>query len=572
MQIDRLEARIHAGWMGKNIGGTLGGPLEGRMELLDVTGYTQSFVEAVENDDLDLQLVNLHAVEQYGGQVDAVLLGQEWLSHVHFQYDEYGHALTNLRQGLIPPLAGAYNNFFTDCMGAPIRSELWAMLCPGQPDLAAHYAYQDAMVDHAGGEGMYGEVFFAALESLAFVGGDARDLINRALGYLPERSRVRQAVSLLLACHDRGDPWQMARERILERFGGENFTYAPINVAFTLVGLLYERGFTAQMLATVNCGYDTDCTVATLGALLGILHGPDYLDRQWTEPLGERILVSAPITGFDPPATIGELTHRTLAARERLTPPARLTVPGQADWALQTRYLPAGSRDRWDLAVTLAYGEDHPVALPGGEKTVRVTLTNGQSCAQGLRVSLSPPPGFGVSAPAALTLAPGARGEAAFTLRAPAVLPARLPCFLTVERLAGETVWDAQTLPVPLLPPFSWRVDGERVHSATNRLTLSGPATLATTLWAPTDREALLIAVHAGPVVAELDGRPVIASDEATPVIPAYHRADRRKSARVALAAGSHTLTLRTERGGELYVYLVDPKRQYACYTDVRFG
>ena len=92
------------------------------MELLDVTGYTQSFVEAVENDDLDLQLVNLHAVEQYGGQVDAVLLGQEWLSHVHFQYDEYGHALTNLRQGLIPPLAGAYNNFFTDCMGAPIRS------------------------------------------------------------------------------------------------------------------------------------------------------------------------------------------------------------------------------------------------------------------------------------------------------------------------------------------------------------------------------------------------------------------------------------------------------------------
>lgn len=572
MHIDQLEARIHAGWMGKNIGGTLGGPLEGRMELLDVKGYTQSFVEAVENDDLDLQLVNLHAVEQYGGQVDAVLLGQEWLSHVHFQYDEYGHALTNLRRGLIPPLAGSYNNFFTDCMGAPIRSEIWAMLCAGQPDLAAHYAYQDALVDHAGGEGMYGEVFFAVLESLAFVCGDVRALIDRALGYLPESSRVRQAVALLLACHDRGDTWQQARAHILEAFGGENFTYAPINVAFTLVGLLYERGFTAQMLTTVNCGYDTDCTVATLGALLGILHGPDYLDRQWTEPLGERILVSPPITGFDPPATIGELTRRTLAARARLTPPARLTAPRQGDYALQTRTLPAGSRDRWDLAVTLAYGGDHPVVLPGGEKTVGVTLTNGQSCAQQLRVSLLPPEGFGPCAPALVTLAPGARGEAAFTLRAPADLPARMPCALTIERLAGGAVWDAQTLSVPLLRPYSWRVNGELIHSATNRLDLPGPAVLSTTVHAPADREALLIAVHAGPVRAELDGRAVIASGETTPVIPAYHRADPRKSARVALTAGSHTLTLRTERAGELYVYLVDPQKQYACYTDILLG
>ena len=56
--------RVYACWMGKNIGGTLGGPLEGRMELMDIKGYTQQFVGAVENDDLDLQLVNLHCVEQ----------------------------------------------------------------------------------------------------------------------------------------------------------------------------------------------------------------------------------------------------------------------------------------------------------------------------------------------------------------------------------------------------------------------------------------------------------------------------------------------------------------------------
>ena len=54
---DQLRDKIYACWIGKNIGGTLGGPLEGRMELMDIKGYTQQFVGAVENDDLDLSLL-----------------------------------------------------------------------------------------------------------------------------------------------------------------------------------------------------------------------------------------------------------------------------------------------------------------------------------------------------------------------------------------------------------------------------------------------------------------------------------------------------------------------------------
>ena len=103
---EQFRDKVYACWMGKNIGGTLGGPLEGIMELLDIKGYTQEFVTAVENDDLDLQLVNLHCLEQYAGQVTSANLAKEWLSHVHFQFDEYGHALTNMRKGLRPPLSG----------------------------------------------------------------------------------------------------------------------------------------------------------------------------------------------------------------------------------------------------------------------------------------------------------------------------------------------------------------------------------------------------------------------------------------------------------------------------------
>lgn len=116
------------------------------------------------NDDLDLQLVWLHAVEQYGAGLTAKDLGQEWLEHVFFPYDEYGYALTNLRRGINPPVSGWFGNPFTNCMGSPIRSEIWAMLAPGAPAIAARYAWQDAIVDHGCGEGVYGEMFFAAIE------------------------------------------------------------------------------------------------------------------------------------------------------------------------------------------------------------------------------------------------------------------------------------------------------------------------------------------------------------------------------------------------------------------------
>src|SRR5690606_20708292 len=127
--------------------------------LLDLTYYPELPDGPLENDDLDLQLVWLHALEQYGPKLNAWHLGKEWIDHVFFPSDEYGYALTNLRRGLVPPVAGWFGNPFTNCMGSPIRSEIWAMVAPGAPHVAAHFAYQDAIVDHAGGEGVYGEVF-----------------------------------------------------------------------------------------------------------------------------------------------------------------------------------------------------------------------------------------------------------------------------------------------------------------------------------------------------------------------------------------------------------------------------
>lgn len=581
--------RVYACWMGKNIGGTLGGPLEGRMELLDIKGYTQEFVGSVENDDLDLQLVNLHCVEQYGGYVDAARLSREWLDHVHFEYDEYGHSLTNMRRGLGAPLSGCFNNFFTDCMGSPIRSEIWAVICAGMPDLAAYYAYQDASVDHAGGEGVYGEIFFAVLESMAFIENDKFKLVDKALSYLPKECAVRRAVEMLLKCYHAGESWVDARQAIIDNFAGDNFTYAPVNIAFTLVGWLYAEGFTAQMLTTIDCGYDTDCTVATLGSLLGILYGTKYLDEYWTKPLGENIVVSRPVFGFNPPKTITELTCRSIAARELVqlqyaqeADKSAFTIPYKS--AVEVYKLPHGSHKNNTLDVGVYHQDGKPVFKPGETRTLTLKLINREDVQQTLSIACDVP-GFAATGAFAEIPAYGT-ASCSFTLTAPM---AKQPIYrgrIVIKRIIGGIIWNTDEVPLTLLPSMDWRMclNGEvsAISTAENRISasemgISGAHRLSfETRFTLKEEpgEIWLKFVCRNPIKVELDGKTIIDCTDTTVVIPAYHRADPRKCAKVALESGAHDIKVvigDPETFTELYFMPVAEQLHWAYRTDAMF-
>lgn len=158
----------------KNVGGVLGAPFECKRMVPDVDFYIQDLTMGPPaNDDLDLQIVWLAAVERYGRNVNAAILGEYWLSYVIPNWVEYGTGKANLRAGMVPPMSGEVDNTYKDSNGCWIRSEIWACLAPGHPEIATKYAFEDAIVDHAG-EGMYGEIFTSAIQSAAFVEGDRK--------------------------------------------------------------------------------------------------------------------------------------------------------------------------------------------------------------------------------------------------------------------------------------------------------------------------------------------------------------------------------------------------------------
>ena len=331
--------KVRGCWLGKNIGGTLGAPFEGKRQLNDLTFYAQDLRgNPPPNDDLDLQLVWLGAVEKYGRQLNSRILGEYWLSYIIPNWVEYGAGKTNLRMGLVPPLSGHFNNPYKDSCGCFIRSEIWACLAPGHPEIAVEYAFEDAIVDHAH-EGLYGEVFCAALESAAFVEQAPFKLIEIGLSYIPENCGVARGVKKAVACFESGLSWQEARGEVLEAvpgtFGvqgtpshqlptdipiGERGWDAPSNIGIIIIGWLYGEGdFGKSLCLAVNCGEDTDCTAATLGAILGITGGIQSIPKEWREPIGDEIntiCINTLDGGLSIPKTVTELTERTL----RLTP------------------------------------------------------------------------------------------------------------------------------------------------------------------------------------------------------------------------------------------------------------
>lgn len=305
-------------------------PFEGESGPLDLSFYTPVPTEMLPNDDLDLQVVWACVLDKMERpHVDRHLLAQAWLDHVQFPWDEYGVALRNLRNGLQAPLSGSYDNWFTDSMGAPIRSEIWACLAPGDPHLAAAYAYEDGCVDH-GGEGLWAEVFLAALQSAAFAESDPDTLLQSALSRIPQTSRTRLAVEDTLRGWGRSGDWQEVRREVLAAHGRDNFTDAPMNIAFTVLGWLAGAGdFSRAICIAVNCGMDTDCTGATVGALMGILD-PEGIPDRWIAPIGRSLVLSPDIVGLEAPDTLDGFTDLVSRLRERLDgrpPNASVTAP-----------------------------------------------------------------------------------------------------------------------------------------------------------------------------------------------------------------------------------------------------
>ncbi|MFS4418733.1 ADP-ribosylglycohydrolase family protein [Maribacter sp. 2307ULW6-5] len=338
ISLKAFKNKIRGCWVGKCAGGILGAPIEGYKVFNDIEINNALFENNFANDDLDLQLLWLDMALKKGPKIREHDYLEHWKNHVAFPWNEYGIATRNIRIGLDNPDTGKHDNgYWKHSMGSPIRSEIWGLLCAGNPEQAAFYAKMDSTLDHEGFS-VHAEQYLAASMALAFVETDVNSILTKALAHIPKESTCSRLVrSVIFWNREYGA--DVAKGKIKSLYGDADFTSAPMNIGFTILSLLNSANDMDMLSTALHFGHDSDCIVATAAALLGAVVGFDAVPTIWKERVGNEILVSPEISGIYCPKTITELTELTCeAAQSFLSQNEKMTIQDTSHQKPKTSY------------------------------------------------------------------------------------------------------------------------------------------------------------------------------------------------------------------------------------------
>ena len=339
---DYIE-RTYAGVLGKIIGVYLGRPFEGwwHDRIIETLGEVNYYVHerlgkplVVTDDDISGTFTFVRAMPDHGNRPDLspAEIGRTWLNYLIEKktilwWGGLGNstehtAYLRLKSGIPAPRSGsiAVNGpIVAQQIGAQIFIDGWAMIAPGDPERAADLARRAASVSHDG-EAVYGAQVLAAMESEAYVEAGIDRLIDVGVAQIPKDSIIYRMIADLRNWHAADGDWRKTYRRIADQYGYKDYIggcHMVPNHALIILGLLYGQGdFQKSLMVCNTCGWDTDCNVGNVGAIMGVAVGLDGIEPRWREPMND-VLVAASVLGTRNLVTLPECADlfQRLAAR-----------------------------------------------------------------------------------------------------------------------------------------------------------------------------------------------------------------------------------------------------------------
>ncbi len=442
-------------WIGKSLGGIIGAPFEGHKIRGEMTAENCWPKEIAPNDDLDIQVVWLEALEERGPLLTQADLTDMWRDRCWYNFAEYGAFLYNVQRGIHPPLSGRFNNeFYRESMGCPIRAEIWGAICPGAPEIAAEYALQDGELDHIDNS-VWAERFWAAALAEAYFAGTLEAALRAGVSVIPEESAVAQIyyeVNSLLEAHS---DWRRVWLELIRRYGNRDGSKVQINFGFTLLSLyIGERDLKRTLVAAINYGWDSDCTAATAGALVGALRGAKELPEDWKERMGRVLTCDVAVKHKNSPldqfaedtckAGLETIITRTLPVRITGVPRA---LTEEVERRIRNRPTPS------PIALSVCYPTG-PILYPDMPSQVNIHVYNDLKTPCFGELEIMAPDGVMVK-PNTISLAVPAKASSEFKIEA---------CY----KSKPETIWDKNLFSVRLktreaAQDFSFGLTGSRL-------------------------------------------------------------------------------------------------------------
>ncbi len=347
-----LREKIRGAWYARIIGCELGKPVEGFSrkaivtlaegtdnypirDYIDDTKFTDALREKLRrdcntklhaswwkstldkahwDDDLNYTAVNLLLLEKYGRDFTPDDVLTTWMANLPISATCTAEkvAYKNGTLGLKPPETARRCNPFREWVGAEIRADIFGYINPGNPKEAAHMAYKDACISHVK-NGIYGEMFAAALISLAFYESDAEALVKKALDYIPGKSRLAESIRTILDLYASGAREAELTEHVhatYDESDRQTAVHILPNVCIVVLSLLCgDNDLTKALGIAVAAGFDTDSNGATVGSIIGAICGFSGIEQRWYRPFGG--ILETKIIEYGSIA-IDELVERTL--------------------------------------------------------------------------------------------------------------------------------------------------------------------------------------------------------------------------------------------------------------------
>ncbi len=287
------------------------------------------------DDDIHYSLAGLAIVEEHGLDFGWEDIARWWSRHLPL------HALCTAEvqafltwalhtarwgsDGGAPTVATAEmtrrrRNPYREWIGAQIRSDGWAWVCAGRPELAAELAHRDAHWTHQR-TGIYGEMFFAAVQAAAFVVHDPLELVAIGLSEVPAGSRFADVIHRTLEICARATTWETALDEVDAMTDAMspprmNGVHTLNNAARCVVAMRFAGMDTLEAPAlAVMTGADTDCNGATVGSIVGAASGRARFRPELADPLHDTIRPDVIGMGV---VTMTELAQRTLVQWRRI--------------------------------------------------------------------------------------------------------------------------------------------------------------------------------------------------------------------------------------------------------------
>lgn len=330
-----LADKIHGAWLGRCAGCLLGKPLEGlhtpELHALIRSGGASFLTDYVwklnpsqqawnqakkdstldywlnmdhmpTDDDINYTIIGMGVIKKHGMAFSPNHVVNDWLSNLPLLATCTAErvAYRNFINLSEPPQSATIRNPYREWIGAQIRADIFGYVALGNPQLAAELAWRDACISHVK-NGIYGEMWVAAMLATAAVQSDLQEVIQIGLSEIPAHCRLAEDVKRVLHWHEEGLTYGEVCHQIHQQWDEKNshhWCHTNSNAQIVAIGLLWgENDYQKAITRAVWLGFDTDCNGATVGSIMGMVMGAKALPQKWTGLLNDTVKTS--VSGYN---------------------------------------------------------------------------------------------------------------------------------------------------------------------------------------------------------------------------------------------------------------------------------